>query len=146
MSRCTSATAYGPHLYPPASADSASVRRAIDADVQRIVAFQRSAKVPYYVGELHVNANAAGAEEQAREQLAYLLKSLNELGISWTKWTWKGVDTGDWACVNLGRDVCVDLAHDSVERIEQVWQRVRSSESGVRNAPLCAALAQGFQR
>ena len=119
------------------SSDSARVQREIDDEVRRIANFMSVAKAPYFVGELHVNAHAAGAEAQAHECLAYMLHALNAHSVGWAKWAWKGVDIGDWACVNLGREARVDVAHDSMEQIREAWAGVGC---GVRNEVMCDML------
>ena len=137
MSKCTARAMYGPHLYPAASPDSARVQREIDDEVHRMANFMSEAKVPYFVGELHVNTHAAGAEAQARKCLAHMLGALNAQSVGWAKWSWKGVDVGDWACVNLGQYARVDASHDPLEQIREVWAGLGS---GVRNEAMCRVL------
>ena len=53
---------------------------------------QEEHKVPYFVGEFHVG----GSEAESRKAVAYMLEQFDAHGVGWAKWSWKGVDNGDW--------------------------------------------------
>ena len=116
---------YGPHLYEfrgeDAQADAHAVRQRLQSMVSRREEFQ----VPYFIGELHCFTEG---EEEARRATAVLLHGLNQLGMSWAMWTYKGVDVGDWVLVWVGDDAKVDACNDSADRIRQCWSQLQTKQ------------------
>jgi aryl-phospho-beta-D-glucosidase BglC (GH1 family) len=107
---------YSAH-YPENSLQSGSVR-------DRLAAFGRqhgltanpNVKVPIYIGETKAPADTAASA-------AELARAFNQLGWSWSVWTYKGVDNGGWAAMNYDRALKYDLAKDSYESILDKWAR-----------------------
>jgi endoglucanase len=109
---------FGPHVYNAIGPAFSDDKRAIDKEVDMMVSMRTQYSVPYYVGEFHV---AGGDEAVALRSVRHFVDRLNAEGLSWTKWTWKGLDNGDWAFVNVDRTKRVDVLHDTFESIKAVW-------------------------
>jgi hypothetical protein len=46
---------------------------------------------------------------------------MNELKISWSSWTYKAVDMGDWSTFNYYSDVRTDIQKDTFQAIFNKW-------------------------
>ncbi len=110
---------YGPHVYELTGPSFDDDKEKIDAHIAEMETQKSEYNVPYYTGEFHLfNGNK---DDHAKAQ-EYLLRQYAEHEISWSKWTYKGVDIGGWALVNYRGEARVDLANDSYESILQTWQ------------------------
>lgn len=118
--------AYGPHIYEAKGEDRGADYAAIGREMARMDGAKRAMGVPFYVGEFHVFGDN---KARSRDILGHLLREMNRRDVSWTKWTWKGVDVGDWALVNAGRGARVDAREDSYENIEAAWRGVDGGEA-----------------
>jgi endoglucanase len=129
---------FGPHIYSAVGPAFSDDQQAIDKEVDEMVSMRMQHSVPCYVGEFHVG----GADEAVGLQsVRYLVDRLNAEGLSWTKWTWKGVDNGNWAFVNVDGTKRIDVMHDSFERIKSIWSNLGY---GVPNEELRAAFNGAF--
>jgi hypothetical protein len=130
---------FGPHVYDIDPLDGEKGQIGVAKHVEEMCGYRERCGAPYCVGELHVNTKEGVTEAAARQSLRQLLHRLNERDISWFRWTWKGVDVGDWACVHCPRSVCVDVLHDSYEQIEAAWSQ---AAGGHTNEPMLEALRE----
>ena len=72
---------------------------------------------PLYIGEFMANGD---------DNWSWLLKKYNDLGVSWSPWTFKTVNMGGWGLVNLAASHRVNLNNDSASHIAEVWRQIRS--------------------
>lgn len=92
---------FSEHLYgdAPLSTDEMSRRLKDDLD----------SPVPVYVGEF------LAKDFQSSTGI------MNTAKISWSSWTYKTVDMGDWGVFNYGSSLRTDILHDSFEAILSRW-------------------------
>ncbi len=64
---------------------------------------------PVYVGEF------------LAEDFAGAIRVMNSVGASWSPWTYKAVDMGNWAIFNYYSSLKVDIQRDTFEEINTKW-------------------------
>ncbi|MGL1904110.1 MAG: cellulase family glycosylhydrolase [Fibrobacterales bacterium] len=109
---------YGHHLYTINGSNFDDNKTGIDEHINEMLAMQQTYDVPYYTGEYHIDH-----EDSHR----YLLEQYAKHNISWSKWTYKGVNIGNWACMVLPNTVDIDVLNDSYETIVNTWSTLSSS-------------------
>ena len=65
--------------------------------------------MPVYIGEFLADDFAAAT------------RIMNMSGASWSSWTYKTVDMGDWGAFNYGANLKTDIQHDTYEAIDRKW-------------------------
>ncbi len=101
--------------YPENAQKSGTAQERLEAFARKEgFASSPSVQLPIFIGE-------AKAPQDNAESAAELGKVFNDLGWSWTVWTYKGVDNGGWASVNYPRSLKYDLGKDSYESILEKW-------------------------
>lgn len=98
---------YSDHIYraDPVSQD----------DIVATVKGYESRAFPVYVGEfLAADFHAATAVMDAA-------------GLSWSPWTYKTVDMGDWGAVNYHSELRVDIQNDTYETLLDTWSEALST-------------------
>ena len=118
--------AFGPHIYDAKGRSTGADHAAIAREMAAIDGARRALDVPFFVGEFHVFGDD---KARSRAILAHLLREMNTRDVSWTKWTWKGVDVGDWALVNVKRAARIDASEDSFEAIADAWAGMGAGEA-----------------
>lgn len=116
---------YGPHLYEFRGDNAQADSQAVAERLKGMASTREDFQVPYFVGELHCFTEG---EEEARRATAVLLEGMNQMGMSWAMWTYKGVDVGDWALVWVSDELRVDVWHDSADRIRDCWSQLQAKQ------------------
>ncbi|MGL1937020.1 MAG: cellulase family glycosylhydrolase [Fibrobacterales bacterium] len=109
---------YGHHLYTINGSNINDNKTGIDEHINKMLAMQQTYDVPYYTGEYHIDH-----EESHR----YLLEEYAAHNIAWSKWTYKGVNVGNWAAIVIPHTMSVDVLNDSYETIFNTWSTLPSS-------------------
>jgi hypothetical protein len=65
--------------------------------------------VPIYVGEF------------LAEDFASATQAMSLSNVSWSPWTYKAVDMGDWAIFDYSSDLKTDIQHDTYQAINTKW-------------------------
>ena len=92
---------FSEHLYGAAPLTTEEMSSRLKADVE--------SPVPVYVGEF------LAKDFRASTSL------MNAAQISWSSWTYKTVDMGDWGVFDYDRSLRIDVQHDSFEAILSRW-------------------------
>ncbi len=101
--------------YPENTQKTGTVKERLEAfDRKEQISTTPGVVIPIFIGEAKAPADTA-------ESAAELGKAFNDAGLSWTIWTYKGVDNGGWAAVNYPRSLKYDLSTDSYETILEKW-------------------------
>ena len=109
---------FSPHFYPDAldGSNDATASRQVQQGVQAVRSSNAQWARPFYVGEFHTRAGECCSDAGARLQrdlLQQLAGQGREQAFGWAKWTWKGVDAGDWcaapcSCLRMASVVHAD--------------------------------------
>ena len=76
--------------------------------------------VPLYIGEFMANGD---------DNWSWLIRKYNDLGVSWSPWTFKTVNMGGWGLINLAASNRVNLNNDSANYIAEVWRQLQSTKT-----------------
>jgi hypothetical protein len=84
-------------------------------------------EVPVLIGEFTLFDQLSSWE--------YALKTYEENGWSWTTWTYKTVDQGNWGIFNSKNSATpkVNIQNDSYEEIKEKWSKVDTATSFTKN-------------
>lgn len=116
---------FGPHLYQFRGPSTSDDMRKIASEVGKMKSSRSQNNVPYLVGEFHV---FNGKKSVSRQSTGELLRSMNREGISWSMWTWKGVDIWDWSFRIIKKSMIVNAASDSKDHIQEMWRQLGANE------------------
>ena len=92
---------FSEHLYGDAPLTAAEMTDRLKGDLE--------SPVPVYIGEFLAKDFAASTG------------FMNAAKISWSSWTYKTVDMGDWGVINYGSSLRTDIQNDSFEDILSRW-------------------------
>ena len=92
---------FSEHFYGAAPLTTSEIDSRLAADT--------TSPVPVYIGEFLARDFAAAASD------------MSDRNVSWSSWTYKTVDMGDWGIVDYDQTVKVDVERDSFESILSKW-------------------------
>lgn len=92
---------FSEHLYGDAPLTTSELSDRLKADID--------SPVPVYIGEF------------LAKDFQTITGLMNDAKISWSSWTYKTVDMGDWGVFNYGSGLRVDIQKDSYETLMSRW-------------------------
>jgi len=108
---CWKNVMYSMHEYACMSEDLLANKDRWEKQEKPLLCTQLNRGAPLYVGEFMTNK---------KESWQWLLAQFNNMGLSWSPWTYKTVNMGGWGLYNV-KKFRVDLSHDSFETILSVF-------------------------
>ena len=98
---------YSMHQYSCTSPDLLVNKEVWEKQEKPHIHSQLKTGAPLYIGEFMTNQ---------KECWDWLLQNLNDMGLSWSPWTYKTINMGGWGLFNVDA-IHIDLDHDSYEHI-----------------------------
>jgi len=130
---CWKNVMYSMHEYACMSEDLLANKDRWEKQEKPLLCTQLNRGAPLYVGEFMTNK---------KESWQWLLAQFNNMGLSWSPWTYKTVNMGGWGLYNV-KKFHVDLNHDSFPTILSVFSsRLCTMNNASANEEQISAISQ----